>query len=323
MPCPTYVSPPAATRTTPRASPFAARSVHQEIWAAAHVLRGFRLCGSRVCQGSQVASESTQSQPKHTPARPARPLAPKPPGRACCLCVPSRAVAPPPVARVGVSNGASSRSPRLEEPRRACRPVPRARRASSATRALHATPRQPAALLLRLRPARASRGSAAAAPREAKRRARLYGRTMGKGADARRNEPAGIDRDPQITRSSNAARVAIAQTRRGPLALAALMTGARVHRRGGTPLAGERTALLAQGSATLRTRTCPPPQRRSGGRLARPRDRRAAGAGVGTAAAAAGRGARPLSLSPIRSRLQPPSTRPPPVCARGLHSSLA
>lgn len=323
MPCPTYVSPPAVTRTTPRASPFAARSVHQEIWAATHVLRGVRLCGSRVCQGSQVASESTQSQPKHTPARPARPLAPKPPRRACCLCVPSRAVAPPSVARVGVSNGASSRSPRLEEPRRACRPVPRARRASSATRALHATPRQPAALLLRLRPARASRGSAAAAPREAKRRARLYGRTMGKGADARRNEPAGIDRDPQITRSSNAARVAIAQTRRGPLALAALMTGARVHRRGGTPLAGERTALLAQGSATLRTRTCPPPQRRSGGRLARPRDRRAAGAGVGTAAAAAGRGARPLSLSPIRSRLQPPSTRPPPVCARGLHSSLA
>ena len=72
--------------------------------------------------------------------------------------------------------------------------------------ALHATPRQPAALLLRLSPARASRGSAAAAPHEAKRRARLYGRTMGKGADARRNEPAGIDRDPQITRSSNAAR---------------------------------------------------------------------------------------------------------------------
>ena len=172
-------------------------------------------------------------------------------------------------------------------------------------------------------PARASRGSAAAAPREAKRRARLYGRTMGKGADARRNEPAGTDRDPQITRSSNAARVAIAQTRRGPLALAALMTGARVHRRGSTPLAGERTGLLAQGSATLRTRTCPPPQRRSGGRLARPRDRRAAGAGAGTAAAAAGRGARPLSLSPIRSRLQPPSTRPPPVCARGLNSSLA
>ena len=101
MPCPTYVSPPAATRTTPRASPFAARSVHQEIWAAAHVLRGVRLCGSRVFQGSQVASESTQSQPKHAPARPARPLAPKPPGRACCLCVPSRAVAPPSVARVG------------------------------------------------------------------------------------------------------------------------------------------------------------------------------------------------------------------------------
>lgn len=191
--------------------------------------------------------------------------------------------------------------------------------------ALHATPRQPAALLLRLSPARASRGSAAAAPHEAKRRARLYGRTMGKGADARRNEPAGIDRDPQITRSSNAARPRGHRTNapRSARALAALMTGARVHRRGSTPLTGDRTALLAQGSATLRTRTCPPPQRRSGGRLARPRDRRAAGAGAGTAAAAAGRGARPLSLSPIRSRLQPPSTRPPPVCARGLNSSLA
>lgn len=140
---------------------------------------------------------------------------------------------------------------------------------------------------------------------------------------AETNRQASIEIRRSPAAAMRPARVAIAQTRRGPLALAALMTGARVHRRGSTPLTGDRTALLAQGSATLRTRTCPPPQRRSGGRLARPRDRRAAGAGAGTAAAAAGRGARPLSLSPIRSRLQPPSTRPPPVCARGLNSSLA
>ena len=281
--CVPQMLPGMATRTTPgrRRLPHACTRKY----GLPRVLRGVRLCGSRVCWGSQVASESTPAD-THLPA-------PRP-WRRNLLGVPAaftfpRAVAPRPwrawECRMARRPVASPRGPRRR------RPCPRPR-ASTATRAPHArAPANRAAAPPRPRPS--SRGTQRR--RREKRAARGSVENDGeRGGRAPKRTTASIEIRPVC--SSNAARP------RGRPALAPRSARARrphdqCPRSPPRQHAPGRRSARSSRRRPPHTRTCPPPQRRAE-EGARPATAAPPALAPGLAAAA-GRGARPLSLSPI------------------------